>query len=342
MIQNFSRALIEAIVRKTIKDIRDTPQRSTRNLVEMGLHAVDGRFQSQFLRIAQAMLEDEDSAYYRLIADAAATVDTDRLVTFAMNLGYNSCTFGAREIRKLEKRNSFNIPWAISLAIRGSSFPGQAAAYRSVLEQGRSLGIYTWMLFALDGAECLPVLARHEPDGAFVIFCRPEDVTAAFLDEAETANNIMPVILHTDGVEDACQLLRTRRLLYSVYYEYGEMDVPAILGDELLNDTEDLHPVFTALLAKPDCPAPAQQRVYQYVNETRKGQRTPTILWDCINDGLFVDSIISDDPCSAGFDAFGNLHVARKMPAEQRHNLFVQPLREIFQEVFPKEARERD
>lgn len=60
----------------------------------MALHFSDGRFQSRFFRTAQTMLEHEGSAYYALVEDAANIIDPEHLVTFGMNLGYNSCTWG--------------------------------------------------------------------------------------------------------------------------------------------------------------------------------------------------------------------------------------------------------
>ena len=59
----FPQILIETIVRKAIRDIRDSPKRNTRNLVDMALNFSEGRFQSRFFETAQSMLQDENSAY---------------------------------------------------------------------------------------------------------------------------------------------------------------------------------------------------------------------------------------------------------------------------------------
>ena len=44
----FPQILIETIVRKAIRDIRDSPKRNTRNLIDMALNFSEGRFQSRF------------------------------------------------------------------------------------------------------------------------------------------------------------------------------------------------------------------------------------------------------------------------------------------------------
>ena len=110
MENSMSRILIETTVRQTLKGLQDDPKRSIRNVVDMALHFSDGRFQSRFFRTAQTMLEHEDSAYYALVEDAANHIDPEHLVTFGMNLGYNSCTWGAQRIRTNEAQLGFNIP----------------------------------------------------------------------------------------------------------------------------------------------------------------------------------------------------------------------------------------
>ena len=113
MENSMSRILIETTVRQTLKGLQDDPKRSIRNVVDMALHFSDGRFQSRFFRTAQTMLEHEDSAYYVLVEDAANHIDQEHLVTFGMNLGYNSCTWGAQRIRTNEAQLGFNIPWTV-------------------------------------------------------------------------------------------------------------------------------------------------------------------------------------------------------------------------------------
>ena len=50
-----------------------------------------------------------------------------------------------------------------------------------------------------------------------------------------------------------------------------------------------------------------QRRVYDYVIAEREQQHLPTVLWELYSDGLFIDGIISEEPCTAGFDREGNL-----------------------------------
>ncbi len=51
-----SRVLIETVVRKALVDIKETPERCTRNLVDMALHFCEGRYQRNFFECAKTML----------------------------------------------------------------------------------------------------------------------------------------------------------------------------------------------------------------------------------------------------------------------------------------------
>ena len=336
MNHNFSRTIIETIVRKAISDIQDAPKLSIRNCVDMALTSAEGRFQNYFFQTARVMLEDESSSYYKLVSDTVVSVDTDKLVTFGLNLGYNSCTIGAQKIRRLEQEKHFNIPWSVTLAIHGSDYLQKEAEYNSILEQGKALGIYTWMIYALDEADKILSLVREHPECAFILYCNPEEITDTVLDEAENIDYVMFAVRHADGVENACRLLRSRRFLYSVFYLFGESDCDDILRGEFLSDTEILHPLFTGFLAKEKCAENVKKTVYQYIVDERKHQRNQTILWDIINDSCYIDGIVSEESCSAGFTADGYLATYNGGQKYETYNILKQPLSAILEASFPK------
>lgn len=93
-VNTIARTLIQTVVRQKLNAIKSDPERSLRNLVDMGLSFAAGSEQKRFLQQAQRTLQDENSAYYRIIYDMALHVDTEHLMGFGMNLGYNSLTAG--------------------------------------------------------------------------------------------------------------------------------------------------------------------------------------------------------------------------------------------------------
>lgn len=337
MAETLNQALIESTIKQAIKRIQDDPERSTRNLVDMALLFSSGKFQQRFLEVIQQMLQNEQSSYYRVISDLITNVDSKRISTFGINLGYNSCTRGARTIRKIESEQDYNVPWSIFLKINDKSFRKQEKQYFSLLEQGQSLGVYTWFLFSEQGiASCLE-LAEKYADNAFLIFCHPNDISSPLLDEASELYNIMFVVSYENNTDQACYLLRQRNFLYSVYYSYAEDDTGEILNGNILTDIQELHPVFTLFHAKSNCPLPIGQLIYEFVLESRMKQNHLTIPLDLIHDMQYIDEIISEDAAFILFDENGTCFSKTIGISETTYNFFKYSLVDILKSVVPKQ-----
>lgn len=335
MRENPSKILTESIVRKTIQNIKDSPERSTRNAIDLGLQVSQGRFQQRFFAILQDMLKNERSAYYGLVRDVVNHVNTERLVTFGMNVGYNSCTAGANLIRANEEKLGCNIPWTILLQIDGASFPAHRERYQEAVEEGRALGVYSWMLMVKSQPmEVLPLIERY-PDCAFFLCCDAGDVTQAFLDALAGCRHAMPVIRYDSAASEVCKRLRDMEMLYSVYSIYSEADADAIANGDLFCEMEQLHPVFSILMAGPDCGAGLRARAASAVEQARKEQLYQTVLWELDSDNRMVDQIISEGACAGYFNPEGFLK-AYDGAAVPEANLFTDSLREIFQRAFAK------
>lgn len=339
MENSMSRILIEATVRQTLKGLKENPKRSIRNLVDMALHFSEGRFQSRFFQTARTMLEHEESAYYTLIEDAVSHIETEHLVKFGMNLGYNSCTWGAQRIRKNEKDLGFNIPWTVLFQMDAPQYAAHLTQYDLAIQEGEQLGIYSWILLShSEPLELFPLIRRH-PDSAFFLFCRPEDMTPAILDEIVTLKHLMPVVRWEDGADEACMKLRSAQVPYSVYYPYSQKDLPFILNGDLFSETQQLHPLFTALAAKPGCPLSIQYLVHQAAIQVRKGQSYQTVPWELSCDTQNLDEIISDDPCCVFFDGKGQLFALDHPDRNPSGDLFQDGLIALLRQAYPKSAQ---
>ena len=338
MENSMSRILIETTVRQTLKRLKENPKRSIRNLVDMALHFSEGRFQSRFFETARTMLEHEESAYYTLIEDAVKNIETEHLVTFGMNLGYNSCTKGAQRIRMNEKRLGFNIPWTVLFLMEAPQYSAHFPQYDLAIQEGEQLGIYSWILLShSDPLELFPLI-EHHPDSAFFLFCRPEDMTPAILDEIAPLKHLMPVVRWEDGADKACTMLRNAQLPYSVYYPYAEKDLQYILNGDLFRETQKLHPLFTALAAKPGCPLNIQHQTHQSAIQVREGQSYQTVPWELSCDTQNLDEIISDDACCVFFDGQGQLFALDSPDRAPFGNLFQDGLMPLLRQAYPKSA----
>ncbi|MCD8335863.1 MAG: hypothetical protein LUD18_01035 [Lachnospiraceae bacterium] len=339
MENDMSRIIVETMVRKALKDLQDSPERSTRNLVDMALQFSEGRFQRSFFSTAHTMLENEQSSYYRLIKDIAAHVDNEKILRFGMNIGYNSCTAGARQIRKEEETCGYNIPWTIGIELDSQRMIDNPASYHSVITQGEKLGIYTWMLFAHGRMpECMALMDAH-PDDAFILFCEPEDVSLAMIDSASMVAQLMLAVQYTEGCGSVFDGLRDRKLLYSAYRYYTDEDVAEIVNGDFFSSVKQVHPVFSALIAKPGCSEPAKEKVVAYVESVRKEQIFETVAWELGYDNSRIDSIISDEPALTFFNSAGWLYALSDTENENYGNLFNNDLYQILEQAFPKKRR---
>ena len=73
--KDITKILVETAVRRTVKNLKKSPEREARNLVDLGLQLSTGRFQKRLFMHAQTMLKNQNSAYYTLIKNTAMNVD---------------------------------------------------------------------------------------------------------------------------------------------------------------------------------------------------------------------------------------------------------------------------
>lgn len=332
--KDITKILVETTLRKTLKDIKDSPKRSFRNLIDMGLDFAKGRFQKPFLEAVQQMLKNEHSPYYNLISDVVYNVNHERLITFGMNVGYNGCTKGAKKIREIESKEHYNIPWSVSLKIDGKNYLDNEEKYISVIEQGKVLGIYTWLIFADWNVKSILSLAKKHSDCAFAFFCDEADIDENLMDEAENLYNVMFVVRYNEEMINTVSLLREREMLYSVYIPYNDDNVTEITDNDYFEGIENLHPAITALTPTFNCSVQAREKAYEYVINIRKNQELQTILWDTLSDSKFIDSVISENACTAIFNENGNLVSFDTGKVDEEYNIFNMGLIDIFKTSF--------
>lgn len=335
--KNTKYVLIESTVRRMLKKIQDSPERNFRNMVDFGLTAMKGRFIQQFLQTMQTMLQDDSSAYYSLVQDTVTNVDHDKLVGFGMNVGYNSCTQGAKTIRKIEREQNYNIPWSMALNIDESGLAEHTSDYDSLVSDGERLGIHTWILWVSDKVhKILPLIEQH-PDSAFILCCSPDKLDRSTVSESAFFNNLMFAVRYGEDAANICEELRKNKALYSVYVPYSEKDIDFITSDEIFSCTEVLHPVFTILTAEPDCPVEAQKQIYDHITKARCEQRHKTIPWDAVYDNQYVDSVVSEDACTAYIDRKGYFISLCDRIVKEKYNVFTDNLQDILKMAFPKQ-----
>lgn len=198
------------------------------------------------------------------------------------------------------------------------------------------MGIHTWLLIVDRKPESALALAEQNRDSAFILMCQPDSVTSTFLEYASMCTNLMVAVRAGAGCEEACTRLREARLLYAVCFCYDEHDVERIENGEFFEAAEQLNPVFTVLYAAKGCTQAIRNRVWQAVKQIRNSQCYQTIAWELGFDVEYIDSIISSESCSAGFNMDGYLVTTQYCEPDNTCNLFQQDLPDILKQAFPK------
>ena len=334
-----SRIIIKTFVKTALKDADESPERCTRNLVDMALHFSKGRFQQEFFEMARTMLNNENSPYYPLIEDTLRHMDKEKLIEFGMNLGYNGCTMGAHIVRKIKRTENINVPWLLFLNIAASD-EELLTNYQPIFDQGKELGIYVYFLYTDDDPIKLLPLIKKNPDCAIILMCRSASVTEDFAEAAETVNNMLIGVKYDDNTDSACLVLRDHKLLYSVYRMYTDKDSEEILSGSYARFTEEMHCPFTAVIAESTCSTQISENVYKAVVGARVAQKYRTIPIDLGYDSERVGNIISPPSSVIGFKPDGAIYNLDNDGKPMTHNIFKESLRDILKESFSMDSEE--
>lgn len=304
---DLDRTIIEATVVKALTEIRADPERTLRKLVDMGQGFSAGPFQKRFFNEAQKMLENEESAYYRLLKHIVTGVDLDKLKTFGMNLGYNGCTKGANLIRRREVELGFNIPWALSFLLSKEEGCLTTCELDQAILQGKELGIYVYLLFYRnDNLEnTLRLLEQHD-DCAFILFLNPGYLTDSTVHALQQRANIMiSVTADLPETENAVRTLREGQFLFSVHSLYSSQENGWCMSDAHMETISSYNPLFYFLIAAEGSSPESAEAMGRQVDAARKAQRYPVLPIDLAHDMLQIDHVVSDDACSVTFDEYG-------------------------------------
>lgn len=335
-----SRIMIKTFVKSALKDAEKAPERCTRNLVDMALNFAGEGSQQSFFKVARDMLNNENSPYYPMIEDVLKHMDKDKLLNFGINIGYNSCTKGARIIRETEAREHIQIPWILALETGDPAEEHFFSDYQSVFDQGKALGIYTYQLHVTKSPVQVLKLADNNPDCAVMLFCRSELITEEFAEAACKLNNLLIGVEYDDTAETACLILRDHRLIYSLYYVCSPENAFTVTSGSFFRFAEEMHSPFAAVAPQHSCSEALRGEVYDLVLKSRNNQLYRTIPLDLSKDATLASNIISPPACVIGFDKEGHLCTAERRHTDVEANLFHNRLSEILEHYFPKKDSE--
>ena len=301
--EQMGRIMVENIVRRELFEVRRDPKRSIRNLVDLGMEVSGGRLQRRMMGVFQTMLDREDSPYYDLILNTISRVDHDWITTFGVNFGWNGLTAGAARIRELEAQRGHNIPWSLTLHIAEEPGSMTGGEYRRLVREGMELGICVYFLMPEDipSVRTALDLAGTDRECAFLLFLPPGFDVKGQITALTLHHNVM-LAVSTEAAEwtEKVRALRENGCLYSLYRHYAA----SADGEDIVSGRwmERIRPWagVAALLLPLGGAADLQPAVSRYALDSRLEQRYPTVMVDFYSDVIYMDVLLSEDPCFLG------------------------------------------
>ena len=294
-----TRTILDTIVDRAIRDIAEDSQRSLRKLVDMGQTFAKGPFQKRYIGTIQHMLENGGSPYYDLVQDTVRNTDRTCLRTFGINIGWQSWTVGAQQIRDTEAKEGFDIPWSLTFRLEKVS-PSAHKDYLRLLDEGRSLGIYTYFLHCGAFPEAISLvieLAHRAPECAFLVFLSPALVDP-WIDALSSCPNLLVLLdANNPDWQTAAALLRDARRLFGYFIRCNSAGhATKVLSGQWVQSLLGHGGSMAFFLPEDTCPAKLASQFYGYVERARNTQQYPLLLMDYYQDVLMVDGVISDHP----------------------------------------------
>ena len=300
-----ARAMIEPLINKMLHDLKNDPERSLRNVVDLILSFPNGRFSNNMFEMLQKMLTNENSAYYTLINKIVSYLDMENLKEFSINAGYNACTSGAKTIRELSRKNNCYIPW-ILLIETDKQHSKQTA---DIIKQAKELGIYMFAVIDDDVSEETAEIIRVNNECAFVLFTEASSVSDRTIAMFEDIKNVLASIHGTkDELSSATDALRENHKFFAVHDFYDDENCHSVFAEEKLNYFEDYTETFLFCMPTRKCSQETLDYMSSNAKKVRDEQKHSYVMMDVYNDTLTIDKMISGNNFSAIIDVEGNLY----------------------------------
>ncbi|MCR5041410.1 MAG: radical SAM protein [Clostridia bacterium] len=332
------RAAANAFIDRTVDSLANDPEGGIRRLVDKAgkLNSL-GLYPPKYLDAIRNAAADPDNVYMRMAERWVREVDPEVLKQLLRSLGVEAGYFGTKTARRNREVLKCNIPWLILLdptsACNLKCKGCWAAEYgyrqslsieemRSVINQGRELGVHVYMYTGgepLIRKKDIITLCREFRDCAFLSFTNATLIDDAFCAEMKDVGNLV-LALSIEGSQksndsrrgegayeatrNAMLLLKKHRLFYGVSVCYTRENLESVTNDDfldmLVSDGVKFGMYFNYMPVgagadKELIPTP-QQRKYMYywlrrVRNAKSGKQL--LVMDFQDDGEYVGGCIA-------------------------------------------------
>lgn len=300
---DFGKLLAEAAIGKLVSDLQRDPLETLHRLSTQQTKSSDPQ-RAALLAQAKNLLA-ESAGYPALVTRIAQTLSAQRLKRLALNLGYQAGKRGREILAAAELRHGVHIPWTIFIEL-GAAL--DAARLQSLVEEGKSLGIYVYQLRCKSEAalSLLPLLTLKQPDCTFLLYFPPQLLTPKLLEQLKAGENLIPVLFCAPGEGRAASAsLRERALLFGLCLSYGTTDLPALQAGHYAHYAQELGAAFALYQPREAISQTAFSAAFSQLS-ARRARGDLAILEACIpEDVCTLDRLLSKEALYLAFNADG-------------------------------------
>lgn len=262
-------AVIAAGISGAIKYLEKDPEKNVPKIVDwVNRFSPENSFKTQREYMTQ-IVNDPDSAWYKLVMDIMHTVDTDVMKTVFTNFFMNANLIGWKRQEEIRQKYNCNAPWAILLdptsacnlkctgcwaSEYGNKLNLSLDEINDIIRQGKEIGTYMYIYTGgepLVRKKDLIKICEQNSDCIFLSFTNGTLIDEEFADEMLRVKNFIPAISNEgfatvtdgrrgDGVFEktmhAMEILKARKLPFGISCAYTRDNVPVVSSEEYFDE----------------------------------------------------------------------------------------------------------
>ncbi len=326
--------MIESTIDKTIREIKTNPAKGVKSIVDLAKRFASSPVQKDLAITLETMLGNPTSPYHTIIPSLINHVNSKTLKTYIMNMAHNSWSHGGKKIQQYKRVYNHNIPWTITFDFRPETDSKLSTnTLLDIVEQGKKLGIYTYLIYTNDFNDFAPIIKRN-PDVAFMLFLPPEIITTKNIYQLASYSNTFFSVLYQPGINTRAfklttNLLFENQLLFGSYSYYNNDNIDYILKNRWIDEVALSSSPFALLIQSPNISQTNASLIHDYIYNSKLNQQHHLLLVDLYEDIAKIGNQLSAIPRIITITSSGSIIPTLSDEADNR-NILNTPLLKFF------------
>ncbi|MFY9173771.1 MAG: hypothetical protein WAO24_00270 [Peptococcia bacterium] len=296
--KNLIRRAITIAVDKAIENMQSHPERSSRNLLDLGLFFTKSSRLRSFYEGAKKILANPKNSYHQLIKRIIETVDLETVKTVSINFGFHGLNYGTKIIRKMQENMDHILPWLVAFRIceYDSEFLNQINSH---ITDGQELGIYSY-LFIVENPEAIPeitkIVKKHR-DPAFMLVTSPQAITEETATLLSKLKNLAISIMLDENLANkevsrtAFQQLSKFKCLFGFHIQFTPNNAAIVSSGDFLRTMISHGCAYGSYLTNPE-EEEHNKKLQNFINSERYGHGQSILVFDWLWDTEYVGQAI--------------------------------------------------